>query len=50
MVINMEHKAFDQGYAQALADHLQAPCYTLDQLHADALLATVRGELEEKAG
>jgi len=46
VVINMEHKAFDQGYAQALADHLQAPCYTLDQLHAEALLATVRGELE----
>lgn len=47
VVINMEHKAFDQGYAQALADHLQAPCYTLDQLHAEALLATVRGELRE---
>jgi len=49
VVINMEHKAFDQGYAQALADHLQAPCYTLDQLHAEALLATVRGELAETA-
>ena len=46
VVINMEHKAFDQGYAQALADHLQAPCYTLEQLHAEALLQTVRGELE----
>ena len=46
VVINMEQMAFDQGYAQALADHLQAPCYTLEQLHADALLATVRGELE----
>ncbi len=46
VVINMEHKAFDQGYAQALADHLQAPCYTLEQLHAEALLETVRGELE----
>jgi len=45
VVINMEHPAFDQGYAQALADHLQAPCYTLEQLHADALLATVREEL-----
>jgi magnesium chelatase subunit D len=46
VVINMEHQAFDQGFAQALADHLEAPCYTLEQLHADALLATVRGELE----
>jgi magnesium chelatase subunit D len=46
VVINMEHEAFDQGYARALADHLQAPCYTLEQLHAEALLDTVRGELE----
>jgi magnesium chelatase subunit D len=46
VVINMEHAAFDQGYAQALADHLQAPCYTLEQIHAEALLETVRGELE----
>lgn len=50
VVINMEHEAFDQGYAQALADHLKAPCYTLGQLHADALLETVRGELEAGAG
>jgi len=47
VVVNMEHEAFDQGYAQALADHLQAPCYTLEQLHAETLLETVRGELEE---
>lgn len=47
VVINMEHEAFDQGYAQALADHLEAPCYTLAELRAEALLATVRGELEE---
>ncbi|MBN1953632.1 MAG: magnesium chelatase subunit D family protein [Anaerolineae bacterium] len=46
VVINMEQKMFDQGYAQALADHLESPCYTLEQLHADALLQTVRGELE----
>ncbi|MBN1179202.1 MAG: putative cobaltochelatase [Anaerolineae bacterium] len=47
VVINMENAAFDQGYAQALADHLSAPCYTLDELRAEALLATVRGELQE---
>lgn len=49
VVINMEHEAFDQGYAQALADHLEAPCYTLEQLHAETLLETVRGELEGAA-
>jgi magnesium chelatase subunit D len=46
VVINMEHEAFDQGLAQALADHLQAPCYRLEELRAEALLARVRGELE----
>ncbi|MGD1991647.1 MAG: VWA domain-containing protein [Anaerolineae bacterium] len=46
VVINMENEAFDQGYAQALADHLEAPCYALEDLHADALLATVWEELE----
>ena len=47
VVINMEHKAFDQGLAQALAEHLEAPCYTLAELKADALLQTVREELAE---
>lgn len=47
VVINMEHEAFDQGLAQALAEHLEAPCYTLAQLKAEALLQTVRGELDE---
>jgi len=45
VVINMEHKAFDQGLAQALAEHLKAPCYTLAELKAEALLQTVREEL-----
>jgi magnesium chelatase subunit D len=47
VVINMENKAFDQGLAQALADHLDAPCYTLAELKAEALLQTVRGELAD---
>jgi len=47
MVINMEHHSFDQGLAQALADHLDAPCYTLDDLRAETLLQTVRGELDD---
>ncbi|RME71165.1 MAG: VWA domain-containing protein, partial [Chloroflexi bacterium] len=35
VVINMEHASFDRGLAQALADELEAPCYTLGQLRAD---------------
>ncbi len=45
VVINMEHKAFDQGLAQALADHMEATCYTLEQLRDDTLLATVQREM-----
>jgi magnesium chelatase subunit D len=45
VVINMEHIAFDQGLAQALADQLDAPCYTLPELRAEALLRTVQDEL-----
>jgi magnesium chelatase subunit D len=47
VVINMEHEAFDQGLAQGLAEHLDAPCYTLAELKAEALLRTVREELAE---
>jgi magnesium chelatase subunit D len=46
VVINMEHAAFDQGLAQALADRLGAPCYTLPELKAEALLRTVQDELD----
>jgi magnesium chelatase subunit D len=46
VVINMEHAAFDQGLAQALADRLDGPCYTLPELRADALLRTVKDELQ----
>ncbi|WP_448593368.1 putative cobaltochelatase [Thermoflexus hugenholtzii] len=45
VVINMEHAAFDQGLAQALADHLGAPCYTLHELKAESLYSTVRSAL-----
>jgi magnesium chelatase subunit D len=47
VVINMEHASFDQGLAQALADHLEAPCYTLNELKAESLLNTVRHEMAE---
>ena len=45
VVINMEHAAFDQGLAQALAEHLKAPCYTLSELKAETLYQTVRDEM-----
>ena len=49
VVINMEHAAFDQGLAQTLADHLKAPCYTLNELKAETLYKTVRNEMETVA-
>ena len=39
VVINMEHEAFDQGLAQALADHLEAPCYTLGRTEGRGAVA-----------
>jgi magnesium chelatase subunit ChlD-like protein len=45
VVINMEHAAFDQGLAQTLAEHLDAPCYTLSELKAETLYQRVREEM-----
>ncbi|OGO26402.1 MAG: hypothetical protein A2W33_10710 [Chloroflexi bacterium RBG_16_52_11] len=45
LVVNMEHAAFDQGLAQALADQLEAPCYTLSELKAETLYRKVREEM-----
>jgi len=45
IVINMEHAAFDQGLAQRLADHLQAPCYTLGELKAENLYHAIKQEI-----
>jgi magnesium chelatase subunit D len=45
VVINMEHASFDRGLAQALAEELNAPCYTLHDLKADTLYQTVKEEL-----
>lgn len=42
LVINMEHAAFDQGLAQQLADHLEAPCFALSEIKAESLYHTVR--------
>ncbi|MAS37061.1 MAG: hypothetical protein CL610_23880 [Anaerolineaceae bacterium] len=48
VTINMEHVAFDRGLATQLADKLGGPCYTLGQLHAELLYATVRQELDAR--
>ncbi|HEY9122672.1 MAG TPA: VWA domain-containing protein [Brevefilum sp.] len=45
VVINMEHEAFDQGLAQALAEHLEAPCYTLADLRSETLYRAVQNEI-----
>lgn len=45
VVINMEHISFDRGLAQALADELKGPCYSLGELKADTLYRTVKDEL-----
>ena len=47
VVINMEHAAFDQGFAQALADHLKSPCYTITDLRAESLFGTVQHEIRQ---
>jgi len=48
VVINMEHASFDQGLAQGLADHLDAPCYTLHELRAETLYQAVRKEMNTR--
>lgn len=45
VVINMEHRAFDQGLAQTLADHLDSPCYTLADLRSETLYRAVQNEI-----
>lgn len=45
VVINMEHEAFDQGLASALAEHLEAPCYTLADLRSETLYRAVQNEI-----
>ncbi len=42
IVINMEHAAFDQGLAQQLANHLEAPCFSLEEMKAESLYHTVK--------
>lgn len=49
VVINMEHAAFDQGLAQQLADHLEAPCFSLSELKAETLYNAVVDEMSKPA-
>ncbi len=46
VVVNTEHETLDRGLARELADHLEAPCYTLGEIRADVLYETVRRELK----
>jgi Mg-chelatase subunit ChlD len=48
VVVNMEHRAYDRGLADNLAQALGGPCYCLADLKAAALYRTVREELEEQ--
>lgn len=50
VVINTEHVSLDRGLAQELADALGGTCYTLADLRADELYATVRHELSVASG
>jgi magnesium chelatase subunit D len=49
VVINMEHAAFDQGLARQLAEHLEAPCYSLTELKAENLYRAVRQEMQQQS-
>ncbi|MBP6086701.1 MAG: hypothetical protein KA449_00660, partial [Pelolinea sp.] len=47
VVINMETATYDQGLAQELADHLDAPCLSISDLKAEHLYKAVRQVSEE---
>lgn len=46
VVVNMESINFDQGLAAQLAEHLDAPCYSMEEIRADKLYETVRKEMQ----
>ncbi len=46
VVINMEHAAFDQGLASALAEKLDAPCHSMADIKADNLYRAVVQSLD----
>ncbi|MBI9049390.1 MAG: VWA domain-containing protein [Anaerolineaceae bacterium] len=48
VVINMESLEFDQGLAVQLADHLEAPCYSIRDLKATQLYSAVKFEINAR--
>jgi len=50
VVINMEHKIFDQGLAKDLADKMGAVCYTMEDLKGESLYQAVQKEMTVPAG
>ncbi len=48
VVINMEPAQFDRGLARELADELGGACYSLEDMHSEALLRTIHQELSQK--
>jgi len=50
VVINMEHKIFDQGLAKNLADKMGAVCYTMEDLKGESLYQAVQKEMTVPAG
>lgn len=47
VTINMEHASFDQGLAGRLAERLDGPCLTIEDLKAQSLYETVRTALNK---
>ncbi|MFO8036772.1 MAG: putative cobaltochelatase [Anaerolineales bacterium] len=45
LVINMEHQEFDKGLAREIAEHLGATYYNVEDLHAEKIVQTVKGEI-----
>jgi Mg-chelatase subunit ChlD len=45
VVINMEHKIFDQGLAKDLANKMGAVCYTMEDLKGETLYQAVQKEM-----
>jgi len=47
IVINMESATYDQGLALELANHLNAPCFSINELKAEHLYMAVRQASDE---
>jgi magnesium chelatase subunit D len=47
LVINMEHQEFDKGLARKIAEYLGATYFNVEDLHAEKIVQTVKGEIGE---